>query len=95
MPLVLLHGWPATFLQMQKIIPILSDPESHSGDIEMSFTKDELLTNLTIYWATETISSSIRLYYESAHDQAANWGRVEVATAMANFPKDMFPTPRE
>jgi pimeloyl-ACP methyl ester carboxylesterase len=25
----------------------------------------------------------------------ANWGRVEVATAMANFPKDMFPTPRE
>jgi pimeloyl-ACP methyl ester carboxylesterase len=66
-----------------------------SGDVEKRFTKDELLANLTIYWATETISSSIRLYYESAHDQAANWGRVEVPTAMANFPKDMFPTPRE
>lgn len=33
------------------------------GNIEMLFSKDELLTNLTIYWVTETINSSIRLYY--------------------------------
>jgi pimeloyl-ACP methyl ester carboxylesterase len=65
------------------------------GNVEKRFTKDELLTNLTIYWATETINSSIRLYYESAHDRGANWGRVEVPTAMAMLPKDMFPTPRE
>jgi hypothetical protein len=32
MPLVLLHGWPATFLQMQRIFPILGDPESHGED---------------------------------------------------------------
>jgi len=65
------------------------------GNVEKRFTKDELLANLTIYWATETINSSIRLYYESAHDQAASWGRVEVPVAMAMLPKDMFPTPRE
>lgn len=31
-------------------------------------------SNLTIYWATETISSSIRLYYKSAHDQSRRIG---------------------
>ena len=35
------------------------------GDIESRFTKDQLLTHLTIYWVTQTIESSIRLYYES------------------------------
>jgi len=66
-----------------------------NGDIERRFTRDELLANLTIYWVTRTIASSIRLYYESAHDRAAAWGRVEVPTAMAMLPRDMFPTPRE
>ena len=32
------------------------------GDIENRFTKDELLTNIMIYWITETINSSIRMY---------------------------------
>jgi len=30
-----------------------------NGDIETRFTRDELLTNITIYWATKTI---IRLF---------------------------------
>src|SRR5439155_20045728 len=34
------------------------------GDIEQRFSKDELLTNIMIYWVTETISSTTRLYYE-------------------------------
>jgi pimeloyl-ACP methyl ester carboxylesterase len=66
-----------------------------AGDIEKRFTKDEVLSNLTIYWATETINSSIRLYYENSHDQAANAGRVEVPTGMAMPARDMFPKPRE
>lgn len=64
------------------------------GNLESRFTKDELLTNLTIYWATETINSSIRLYYETAHNPG-QWGRVEVPTGMLMSPKDLFPTPRE
>jgi len=35
------------------------------GDVESRFTKDELLTTITIYWASQTIGSSTRLYYES------------------------------
>jgi pimeloyl-ACP methyl ester carboxylesterase len=63
------------------------------GDIKKRFTKDELLTNVTIYWVTETINSSIRLYYESVHTPG-RWGRVEVPTAIIMPSKDMFPTPR-
>lgn len=64
------------------------------GDVEHVFGKDDLLTNLTIYWATETIGSSIRLYYESARNPGA-WGQADVPNAMAMPPDDMFPTPRE
>lgn len=65
-----------------------------NGNLEQRFSRDELLTNLTIYWITQTINSSIRLYYETARDPGA-WGRVEVPTAMLMSPKDLFPTPRE
>ena len=35
------------------------------GDVESRFTKDELLTTVTIYWVTQTIGSSTRMYYEN------------------------------
>ena len=69
------------------------------GDVEKRFSKDELLTNLTIYWATQTIHSSARIYYERAHDlpPAENpaGSRVGVPTGFAVFPKDIAPAPRE
>ena len=39
----------------------------HDGDLEKVFTKDDLLTNITIYWATNSGTSSARIYYESRH----------------------------
>jgi pimeloyl-ACP methyl ester carboxylesterase len=36
------------------------------GNIESVFTKDELLANVSLYWFTETIHSSIRLYNENS-----------------------------
>ena len=36
------------------------------GDIERRFTKDEILTNVTLYWLTETIGSSMRMYRANA-----------------------------
>ncbi len=32
------------------------------GEVERAFGRDGLLTNLTVYWPTQTIGSSIRLY---------------------------------
>jgi pimeloyl-ACP methyl ester carboxylesterase len=37
------------------------------GDVEAHLGRDQLLTNLTIYWVTQTIGSSARLYYEHRH----------------------------
>jgi pimeloyl-ACP methyl ester carboxylesterase len=67
------------------------------GQIEERFTKDELLTNVTIYWVTETINSSIRLYYEHRHNPAplSLHEQVTVPTAVALFPKDLSRPPRE
>jgi hypothetical protein len=36
------------------------------GDVESRFTKDELLTNVMIYWVTNTVASLFRLYYDWA-----------------------------
>lgn len=70
------------------------------GKLENTFTKDELLTNLTIYWATQTITSAMRLYYEAAvsiqqEDKSMEIKKVEVPTGVAIFPQDVVPAPRE
>lgn len=66
------------------------------GDVENSFTKDELLTNITLYWVTGTINSANRIYYETQHmEQKAPEARVEVPTGLALFPKDLMAPPRE
>jgi pimeloyl-ACP methyl ester carboxylesterase len=39
----------------------------HEGDIEKVYTKDELLTNIMLYWVPNTGTSSARLYYETRH----------------------------
>jgi pimeloyl-ACP methyl ester carboxylesterase len=64
------------------------------GDVERRFTKDELLTNLTIYWATGSINSSFLAYYDRRRDPRPP-GRVEVPVGVATFPKEIFHTYRE
>jgi len=59
------------------------------GDVEKKFTKDELLTNVMIYWVTESGPSSVRIYYENRLDAGLS-GRVEVPFACARFPREMF-----
>ena len=63
------------------------------GDIETRFTKDELLTNLTIYWVTGTIASANRIYAET---RSAGFGAslpdapVRVPMGYVKFPGDAF-----
>jgi pimeloyl-ACP methyl ester carboxylesterase len=65
------------------------------GDIERSFSKDQLLAHVTTYWVTGTIASASRLYYERAHARlAASSTRVEIPTGCAIFPKDVRRVPR-
>lgn len=69
---------------------------SHSdGDIERSFTKDEILTNTTIYWLTETIGSSMRMYWANAGIAPEQFvRRVEVPSGFSLFPGDIALPPR-
>ena len=67
------------------------------GDVESRFTKDEILTTITLYWVTQTINSSIRLYYETQrHPWTLQQGeQVVVPSAMAAFPREISRPPRE
>lgn len=66
-----------------------------NGDVEQRFSKDELLTNIMIYWVTETINSSTRLYYEDMHTPPPlkPGQHIEVPVGLAFF-KELTP-PRE
>ena len=68
-----------------------------NGDVESRYTKDELLTIVTIYWVTQTISSSTRMYLEN---QRQLWvmgkdENVPAPAGMAMFPQEIARPPRE
>src|SRR6476620_2710385 len=48
------------------------------GDVERSFTKDQLLDNVMMYWLTGTAHSAGRLYYE--FDKGLKSGAIDIAS---------------
>jgi pimeloyl-ACP methyl ester carboxylesterase len=74
------------------------------GDIESRFTKDELLTNVMIYWVTGTIETSFLPYWDFVNSGAMTWiaetvkrwvGSSSVPAGFAIFPKDISQPPRQ
>ncbi|WP_340023501.1 epoxide hydrolase family protein [Paenibacillus sp. FSL K6-1096] len=63
------------------------------GDLRQSFSEDELLTNIMLYWVTNTAGSTANLYYENTHTLPP-LGPIEVPTAVALFPGDVCLPPR-
>jgi pimeloyl-ACP methyl ester carboxylesterase len=68
------------------------------GDVERRFTKDRLLTGISLYWLTETFHTSVRVYAESfrapwplVHDRQP---AIEAPTAVAVFPRELVRLPR-
>ena len=66
------------------------------GDVERRFTKDEILTNVMLYWVTGAIGSSFWPYYARYH---ADWpipdgARIEVPMGHAAFPHEIIRPPR-
>ena len=65
------------------------------GDVERSYTKDEILTNVTLYWLTSTIGSSMRMYRaNSAIPPEQLTRRVEVPSGFSLFHGDIVRPPR-
>jgi pimeloyl-ACP methyl ester carboxylesterase len=74
------------------------------GKIETRFSKDELLTQVMVYWVTGSIATSFLPYYDYANAGAMTWiqegiknlvGSAKVPAAFALFPKDISQPPRE
>jgi pimeloyl-ACP methyl ester carboxylesterase len=73
----------------------------HGGNLDNSFTKDELLTNVMIYWVTETMPSSTRIYFESQKNLPRPKSMSPIASkgkpapmGYALFPKEINVPPR-
>jgi pimeloyl-ACP methyl ester carboxylesterase len=67
------------------------------GDVERRFSKDDLCDFVTMYWATGTIGSSMRLYWGEARNR---WRlepgeRVATPSAVADFPAEIVRPPRQ
>jgi len=76
------HGW-------SDLDPAAANP------LEEKFSKDEMLTNISLYWFTGSITSSARIYYENRNFPVREpLGFVTVPTAGAVFPAEIYITPR-
>ena len=72
------------------------------GNVESIYTKDQLLTNVMIYWLTNSINSSMRLYYESQGKMQGTSTElkelsqmyISCPTACAQFPFDIYYGPQ-
>lgn len=63
------------------------------GDPERSLSKDEMLDDITLYWLTNTGTSSARLYWEN---NANNFNAVDISipAAVTVFPGEIYQAPR-
>ncbi len=63
------------------------------GDIESRYSKDLLLTILTLYWATGCIGTSFRTYYDYPHNTTAPLIHVPVAVTAStedyDYPREL------
>ncbi|XP_076335451.1 epoxide hydrolase 1-like [Tachypleus tridentatus] len=68
------------------------------GGLTEKFTLDELLTNVMVYWITNSITSSMRFYKEAFSERILNchFDRlpVKVPTGIALFPNEITMLPR-
>ena len=63
------------------------------GHPENAFSRDEMLDDVMLYWATNSGASSARLYWES-FGAFSGGAKVAVPTGVARFPKEIFKPPR-
>ena len=66
-------------------------------DFEKVFPRDMIITNLMLYWVTNSFWSAIRLYSESYYNpwELEPGKRIEVPTAVAAYPHELAPIVRQ
>jgi microsomal epoxide hydrolase len=73
------------------IVDKFHDWGDHDGSVLDSFTRDELLTDVSIYWFTRTATSAARLYYEASKAQTSvlRMPAFDVPTGCAIYPAEI------
>ncbi|KAI9188881.1 hypothetical protein H9P43_000303 [Blastocladiella emersonii ATCC 22665] len=73
----------------------------HQGDIKLAVTYDQLLTNISLYWFTQTIASSMRLYKETLKLDSNGSPvseimskSISIPVGCAIFPKEIYKVPK-
>jgi pimeloyl-ACP methyl ester carboxylesterase len=64
----------------------------HDGTPDSALTFDEMLDDITVYWVTNSATSSARLYWESSGGPRPE---VDVPAGIAVFPREIIPPVRE
>ena len=82
-------GWLAWMIAR---FQLLTD---NNGDFLTAVDRDTFLTDVTLYWATGTIGSAMRIYREHrlTGGEMAHSPRLEAPVAYADFPKEVFTAP--
>lgn len=74
----------------------------NDGEPTSAFTKDEILTNVMIYWVSQSIGSSMRFYYETMAvmpGTSKEMGKlskipIKIPVAVAMFPLEIYYAPK-
>jgi pimeloyl-ACP methyl ester carboxylesterase len=74
--------------QMAWIVEKFQGWSDCDGHPENSFSKEELLDNVMLYWLTASATSSARLYWHSFLNQ--NFEPIEIPAGCSIFPKELF-----
>jgi len=87
------------------LVPFFERWSDCGGNVERRFTKDELLTNVMLYWITRSIGTSFAPYHSVMSAGPTRWmteglkqwlGAVQkVPAGFAMFPKDLTHPPKE
>jgi pimeloyl-ACP methyl ester carboxylesterase len=79
------------------IIEKFNSWSDNKGNIENCFSKDELLANVSLYWFTKTIYSSMKIYHEISLSPLvfAKDDFIETPVGFAKFPKEIPVPPRK
>jgi pimeloyl-ACP methyl ester carboxylesterase len=64
------------------------------GDPEQALSKDEMLDDITLYWLTNTGTSSSRLYWEVHGGSPFNAVEISIPVGVTVFPGEIYPAPR-
>lgn len=101
LPLIMTHGWPGSFLEMTRILPLLTDPGAHGGDPRDAFTLivpsipgygfsgRPLKRGMNIQAIADIWAALMtRLGYERFGAQGGDWGSwISIALSLRHAPR--------